>query len=201
VAAIMPLYCTEVGKGAILETSTQSAAVIPDAQIDAWIEGLQQQRKNIEAAQGQWKAFVHWMSAEQIEALRPHAQARINGALKGAAVAVKDIFDTSHLATEYGSPIHKGHRPVMPSAAVQCIERAGGVVLGKSVTTEFAFLEPPATRNPSAPHAWRLVFWLGRSDRCGPSTICNRYTNRRLGDSTCLLLWHRRLQAQLWLNQ
>ncbi len=131
--------------------SRQSARLITDVQIDAWIEGLQQQRKNIVAAQDQWKAFVHWMSAEQIEALRPQAGARLNGVLKGAAVAVKDIFDTAHLATEYGSPIYKGHCPAIPSAAVQSIERAGGVVLGKSVTTEFAFLAPPPTRNPRAP--------------------------------------------------
>ncbi len=129
----------------------QPTQAISDAQIDSWIEGLQVQRKALAAAQDQWKAFVHWMSAEQVEALRPHAQARLTGALKGAAVAVKDIFDTTHLVTEYGSPIYKGHHPATPSAAVQSIERAGGVVLGKSVTTEFAFLEPPPTRNPRAP--------------------------------------------------
>jgi Asp-tRNA(Asn)/Glu-tRNA(Gln) amidotransferase A subunit family amidase len=134
-----------------LGISTQSTTAITDAQIDAWIESLQQQGKAIAAAQDQWKAFVHWMSAEQIEALRPQAGVRLSGALQGAAVAVKDIFDSAHLATEYGSPIYKGNRPVTPSAAVQSIERAGGVVLGKSVTTEFAFLEPPPTRNPRAP--------------------------------------------------
>jgi Asp-tRNA(Asn)/Glu-tRNA(Gln) amidotransferase A subunit family amidase len=130
---------------------TQSMQTITNSQVDAWIEGLQSQRKAIEAAQTQWHAFTQWMSAEQIDALRPHAKTRLSSPLQGAAVAVKDIFDTTHLATEYGSPIYRGHQPATPSAAVQSIERAGGVVLGKSVSTEFAFLEPPPTRNPRAP--------------------------------------------------
>jgi Asp-tRNA(Asn)/Glu-tRNA(Gln) amidotransferase A subunit family amidase len=129
----------------------QSVPSITDSPVDAWIAGLQSQRKAIETAQAQWHAFTHWMSAEQIELLRPQAETLLSGPLKGAAVAVKDIFDTAHLATEYGSAIYRGHRPVTPSAAAQSIERAGGVVLGKSVTTEFAFLEPPPTSNPRAP--------------------------------------------------
>jgi Asp-tRNA(Asn)/Glu-tRNA(Gln) amidotransferase A subunit family amidase len=133
-----------------LANTTQSTMTVTDAQADAWLAGLEAQRKGIAAAQDHWKAFVTWMSAEEVQALRSQAAARLNGVLQGAAVAVKDIFDTKHLATEYGSPIYKGHRPSTPSAVVQSIERAGGVVLGKSVTTEFAFLEPPPTRNPRA---------------------------------------------------
>lgn len=91
------------------------------------------------------------MSAEQIDSLRVQANQYLTGTLQGAAVAVKDIFDTGHLPSEYGSAIYRGHRPFSPSAVVQSIERAGGVVIGKSVTTEFAFLEPPPTRNPRAP--------------------------------------------------
>ena len=128
------------------ETSAQDSA------IDTWIAGLQAQRETIEKAQDQWHAFASWMSAGQIEALRSRAADCLGGPLAGAAVAVKDILDTAHLPTSYGSPIYQGHRPASPSAVAQAIERAGGVVLGKSVTTEFAFLEPPPTRNPRAPH-------------------------------------------------
>jgi Asp-tRNA(Asn)/Glu-tRNA(Gln) amidotransferase A subunit family amidase len=73
------------------------------------------------------------------------------GALAGQWVAVKDIFDTAGLPTAYGSPIYSGHQPASDAAIVGIIRRAGGVVIGKSVTTEFAFLEPAITRNPSAP--------------------------------------------------
>jgi Asp-tRNA(Asn)/Glu-tRNA(Gln) amidotransferase A subunit family amidase len=73
------------------------------------------------------------------------------GPLAGQWVAVKDIFDTAGLPTAYGSPIYAGHRPAMDAALVGVVRRAGGLVIGKSVTTEFAFLQPAATHNPAAP--------------------------------------------------
>jgi len=73
------------------------------------------------------------------------------GALSGIPVGVKDIFDTHDLPTEYGSPIYSGHRPAADSAAVALTRRAGGVVLGKTVTTEFATMVPSRTRNPHDP--------------------------------------------------
>ena len=68
--------------------------------------------------------------------------------LRGLPVGVKDIFDTVDFPTEYGSPIYAGHRPKADAAMVALIRRAGGIVLGKTVTTEFASLEPAGTRNP-----------------------------------------------------
>jgi Asp-tRNA(Asn)/Glu-tRNA(Gln) amidotransferase A subunit family amidase len=76
---------------------------------------------------------------------------RLQGPLAGQWVAVKDIFDTADLPTGYGSPLYAGHRPVAEAALVAVIRRAGGLVIGKSVTTEFAFLHPAATLNPAAP--------------------------------------------------
>lgn len=73
------------------------------------------------------------------------------GPLAGQWVAVKDIFDTADLPTAYGSPIYQGHQPRSDAAIVGIVRRAGGIVIGKSVTTEFAFLEPAITRNPAAP--------------------------------------------------
>jgi Asp-tRNA(Asn)/Glu-tRNA(Gln) amidotransferase A subunit family amidase len=68
--------------------------------------------------------------------------------LRGLPIGVKDIFDTAELPTAYGSPIYAGHRPKADAAMVMLIQRAGGLVLGKTVTTEFASLEPAPTRNP-----------------------------------------------------
>jgi Asp-tRNA(Asn)/Glu-tRNA(Gln) amidotransferase A subunit family amidase len=73
------------------------------------------------------------------------------GPLAGRWVALKDIFDTAGLPTAYGSPIYSGHQPATDAALVGIIRRAGAVVIGKSITTEFAFLEPAITRNPAAP--------------------------------------------------
>ncbi len=68
--------------------------------------------------------------------------------LRGLPVAIKDIFDTAELPTQYGSPIYAGHRPRADATAVALVRRAGGVILGKTVTTEFASLGPSPTRNP-----------------------------------------------------
>lgn len=74
------------------------------------------------------------------------------GPLAGLPVAVKDIFDTRELPTAYGSPLYAGLAPPRSDAAiVGVIRSAGGVVVGKTTTTEFAYLEPTATRNPNAP--------------------------------------------------
>src|SRR3954466_5653861 len=71
--------------------------------------------------------------------------------LLGLPVGIKDIFDTADLPTAYGSPIYAGHQPKADAAMVMLIRRAGGIVLGKTVTTEFASLEPAGTRNPRNP--------------------------------------------------
>ena len=75
---------------------------------------------------------------------------RAGGPLHGLPVAVKDIFDTCDLPTSYGSELFAGARPRNDAAVVSAIRRAGGLVIGKSSTTEFAFLNPTATRNPNA---------------------------------------------------
>jgi Asp-tRNA(Asn)/Glu-tRNA(Gln) amidotransferase A subunit family amidase len=68
--------------------------------------------------------------------------------LRGLPVGIKDIFETAELPTAYGSPIYAGHRPRADAASVMLVRRAGGLILGKTVTTEFASLEPAGTRNP-----------------------------------------------------
>ena len=71
--------------------------------------------------------------------------------LHGVPVGIKDIFDTADMPTEYGSPIYRGHQPKWDAACVALLRRAGCVILGKTVTTEFAHLHPGKTRNPHNP--------------------------------------------------
>lgn len=66
----------------------------------------------------------------------------------GVPFNVKDIIDTADMPTEYGSPIYAGHRPAADAACVALGRKAGGVLLGKAVTTEFANFHPSATKNP-----------------------------------------------------
>jgi Asp-tRNA(Asn)/Glu-tRNA(Gln) amidotransferase A subunit family amidase len=83
-----------------------------------------------------------------IEAARERADQLATLPLRGLPIGVKDIYDTADLPTQYGSAIYAGHRPKADAAMVALIRRAGGVVIGKTVTTEFAGLAPAGTRNP-----------------------------------------------------
>jgi Asp-tRNA(Asn)/Glu-tRNA(Gln) amidotransferase A subunit family amidase len=70
--------------------------------------------------------------------------------LGGLPIGLKDIIDTTELPTAYGSALHSLVPARVDAALVGVIERAGGVVVGKTATTEFAFLNPAPTRNPAA---------------------------------------------------
>jgi Asp-tRNA(Asn)/Glu-tRNA(Gln) amidotransferase A subunit family amidase len=68
--------------------------------------------------------------------------------LRGLPVGFKDIFDTADFPTQYGSPIYAGFQPRADAATVALTRRAGGIVIGKTATTEFATMVPAVTRNP-----------------------------------------------------
>jgi Asp-tRNA(Asn)/Glu-tRNA(Gln) amidotransferase A subunit family amidase len=95
-------------------------------------------------------AEIAAFAAVDVERARRAAQAQTHGPtlLRGLPVGVKDIFDTVDFPTEYGSPIYAGYRPPWDCAAVSLLKRAGAVVLGKTVTTEFAHMQPAKTKNP-----------------------------------------------------
>ena len=73
------------------------------------------------------------------------------GPLHGVPVGIKDIFDTGDMPTEDGSVLHAGRTPAYDATAVQRLRSAGAVILGKTVTTEFATHTPGKTRNPRNP--------------------------------------------------
>ena len=73
------------------------------------------------------------------------------GPLHGIPIAVKDLIDTADMPTGYGSPIYEGHRPAADAACVALARAAGAVVLGKTVTTEFACFTAGKTANPHNP--------------------------------------------------
>src|SRR5258706_1946526 len=77
--------------------------------------------------------------------------------LHGLPIGVKDIIDTADMPTGYGSPIYAKHRPAADAACVALARAAGALILGKTVSTEFAWFHPGKTANPrvrenAAPH-------------------------------------------------
>ncbi len=70
------------------------------------------------------------------------------GPLHGVPVGIKDIIDTADMPTENGSPLYAGRMPSRDAAVVAMLRAAGAVIMGKTVTTEFAYRTPGKTRNP-----------------------------------------------------
>jgi Asp-tRNA(Asn)/Glu-tRNA(Gln) amidotransferase A subunit family amidase len=76
------------------------------------------------------------------------AHAPGDGPLRGIAVGIKDIIDTSNFSTEMGSPIYRGFHPRADAPVVAMLKHAGATIIGKTTTTAFAANDPTATLNP-----------------------------------------------------
>jgi amidase len=94
------------------------------------------------------EAWVHIDPEAALEQARAIDKGRIGGVLAGVPVAFKDVIDTFDMPTGYNSPIYRDYRPRIDSSCAAMVRRAGGIVLGKTVTTEFASRMPGPTRNP-----------------------------------------------------
>jgi Asp-tRNA(Asn)/Glu-tRNA(Gln) amidotransferase A subunit family amidase len=77
-----------------------------------------------------------------------NARAGNAGPLRGIAVGIKDIIDTSDFPTEMGSAIYRGWRPRADAPVVAMLKQAGATIIGKTTTTAFAANDPTATLNP-----------------------------------------------------
>ena len=109
---------------------------------------VKQQLGRITERDGTVRAWVHRHDDEVI--LRAVAAAP-RGPLSGWTLGVKDIIDTFDLPTERGSPIYAGRTTSNDAACVALAREAGAVVVGKTVTTEFALFTPNVTTNPHDP--------------------------------------------------
>jgi len=99
--------------------------------------------------------------------------------LHGVPFGIKDIIDTEDLPTEYNSSIYRGHRPRADAACVALLRRAGCLILGKTVTTEFANNHPSPTRNPHDP-----AHTPGGSSSGSAAAVADRMVPLALGTQT-----------------
>jgi amidase len=112
-----------------------------EALVAACLERIGQREKDVQA----W-AFID--SERALAQARARDREPRRTRLHGIPVGGKDVLDTADLPTEYGSPIYLGNRPSCDAACVAQVRELGGVILGKTVTTEFATRHPNKTRNP-----------------------------------------------------
>jgi len=135
-------------------TASQAAAQIAGGAVSSE-ELTQACLDRIAAAEDIVKAFAHLDEEQALAQARQSDEWRRSGKpigpLHGVPVAIKDIIDTADYPTECGSPVLSGRRPRADATVVARLRAAGAVIIGKTVTTEFAYFHPNATRNPHDP--------------------------------------------------
>ena len=94
------------------------------------------------------KAWVSLGKENALARAKTLDKGAIKGILHGLPIGVKDLFDTHDLPTAYGSPIYSNHYPSTDAVSVALMRQAGGIILGKTVTTEFASFKGGPTTNP-----------------------------------------------------
>ncbi len=107
--------------------------------------------ERIEEREPEVEAWMHLDPGYSLAQAAERDRESEHGPVHGLPFAVKDIMDTADMPTGYGSPIWEGFRPRADAACVAMTRAAGGVLLGKTVTTEFASRHPGKTRNPHDP--------------------------------------------------
>ena len=132
-------------------TASEAAAAIARGAISAE-DYTRACLERIEARDGEIKAFAHLDRDHALAQARKLDERRLEGhplgPLHGIPVAIKDIIDTADYPTELGSPLAAGRRTRNDATVVAKLRAAGAVIIGKTVTTEFAYYHPGPTRNP-----------------------------------------------------
>jgi len=124
-------------------------------------------------------AFAHLDAVNALAQARALDAGPVRGPLHGLPLGVKDIFDTTDLPTSYGSALYAHYRPVADAATVALCREAGAVIMGKTVTTEFAYFAPGPTVNPHNP-----LHTPGGSSSGSAAAVADRMVPLALGTQT-----------------
>jgi len=101
------------------------------------------------------------------------------GALHGIPIGLKDNYDTSDFPTAYGSAIFKDRQPTNDCRVVEKLKEAGALIIGKTVTTEFAFMHPAHTCNPH-----NILYSPGGSSSGSAASVAAGHVPLTLGSQT-----------------
>ena len=116
--------------------------ITSEALVRSCLERIEERDPDVEA-------WAHLDPDYAIAQARAADSAPSGSPFHGVPFGVKDVIDSGELPTEYGAPaIHGGHRPERDAACVAAMRAAGAVLMGKTVSTEFATFWPGKTMNP-----------------------------------------------------
>ena len=181
---------------------TQAAQLIRERQLSP-VELLESLLSRMDSLEPNLKAWVYC----DRDAVRSEAQRKTEelttgatvGPLHGVPVGLKDIYYTAGIPTTACSKVYAGYVPEYDATTVTAMKQAGAIMLGKTVTTEFACMDPSPTLNP-----WNPAHTPGGSSSGSAVAVatgmCPRghgFADRGLGAPSGFLQWGSRLQAHL----
>ena len=128
-------------------TATEAAVRMASGELTS-VQLVESCLERIRARDGEVGAWAHLDADMALNAARIADATERKSPFHGIPFGVKDIIDTADLPTECGTPIRTGRRPAEDAACVARMKAAGAVMMGKTVTTEYALYHPGKTRNP-----------------------------------------------------
>src|SRR5256886_12059026 len=141
-------------KGLSWASAVEAARMVREGAVTS-VELVQACLARVREIDGQVQAWTFLDPEHALAQARAADELRMSGqpigALHGIPVGLKDIIDTADMPTENGSVLHAGRTPSRDASVVSLLRGAGAVILGKTVTTEFASAFPNKTRNPHDP--------------------------------------------------
>jgi len=158
-----------VGQASVALASGQ---ITSEALVNDCLQQIQKREADVQA----W-AFIEPDRALAQARQRDNEERR--SPLHGIPVGVKDIIDTSDMPTAYGNSRHKGHQPSHDAEIVSLLKKAGAVIMGKTVTTEFAYFTPGPTCNPN-----NLAHTPGGSSSGSAAAVADLHVPFALGTQT-----------------
>ena len=147
----------------------ESGALTAEAVVQSCLDRIREREPVV-------RAWTHIAGDEALAASRAASRQSL---MKGVPFGIKDIFDTADMPTGYGSPIYTGCRPGFTASAATLPRAAGGVLLGKTVTTEFANRHPGPTGNPH-----NLAFTPGGSSSGSAAAVADFMVPLAIGTQT-----------------
>lgn len=136
------------------------------------------QLARIAATDANIEAWAH-LDPDHVRRMAERSDGAAKGPLRGIGIGVKDIIGTTDLRTELGSPIFAGQRASENAECVKRLQRAGGYVFGKTVTTAFAFMDAAKTHNP-----WNPAHTPGGSSSGSAAAVAAGHVAGALGTQT-----------------
>lgn len=135
--------------------------------------------ERIATREGEVRAWAHLDTDRALAQARERDREPPRSALHGVPFGIKDVIDTADMPTKYNSAIYRGHQPTWDAACVAQLRRAGCVILGKTVTTEFANNHPAQTCNPR-----NLAHTPGGSSSGSAASVADHMVQLALGTQT-----------------